>query len=61
MAVWSVLKLKLSKLLNIEWEDRETEDSYLIERILYLVRNGDRDLKNLFESKAILTFSTQMS
>ena len=38
MAVWSVLKMKLSKLLNIEWEDRETEDSYLIERILYLVR-----------------------
>ena len=37
--VWHVLKTKLSKLLAIDWEDRETEDSYLIERILYLVRN----------------------
>lgn len=37
--VWKVLKSKLSNLLNIPWEDRETEDSYLIERILYLVRN----------------------
>ena len=35
--VWKVLKSKLSNLLNIPWEDRETEDSYLIERILYLV------------------------
>ena len=52
--------MKLSKLLNIEWEDRETEDSYLIERILYLVSERVKE-KFIYAKKVIFLKYLQAS
>ncbi|XP_078660707.1 protein timeless homolog isoform X2 [Branchiostoma floridae x Branchiostoma belcheri] len=37
--VWTVLSRKLYELLQLDWENRQEEDSLLIERMLLLVRN----------------------
>ncbi|XP_049842526.1 protein timeless homolog [Schistocerca gregaria] len=37
--VWEVIKMKLSKLLETEWEERGEEKSLMIERMLILARN----------------------
>nr|WAM46971.1 protein timeless 2 [Chrysoperla nipponensis] len=37
--VWAVLSTRLSKLLDIEWQERTEEMGIIIERILILVRN----------------------